>query len=84
MNWSWLSKLSPVPVVDWLGRTFSADSTSSSSRVLQAVIVLNLVPIMWFVVSRANWTISDNARLVLITLIVSGAGSYMTGKLKEG
>lgn len=84
MTKSWLSKLSLTPVLNWIGRLMSTDPTTSSSRLLQTVIALNLVIILWLVVAQASWTITDNVRLIAISLIVSGAGSYMVGKTVEG
>lgn len=81
---SLLSKLSPMPILNWIGKLISTDLTTSSSRLLQTIIVLNLVIILWLVVAHANWTITDNVRLIAISLIVSGAGSYMVGKTVEG
>jgi uncharacterized membrane-anchored protein len=81
---SLLSKLSPMPILNWIGRLISTDPTTSSSRLLQTIIVLNLVIILWLVVAHSAWVISDNVRLVAISLIVSGAGSYMFGKTAEG
>lgn len=80
---SLLSKLSPTPILNWIGKLISTDPTTSSSRLLQTIIVLNLVIILWLVVARSNWTITDNVRLIAISLIVSGAGSYMVGKTME-
>ena len=80
---SLLSKLSPMPILNWIGKLISTDPTTSSSRLLQTIIVLNLVIILWLVVARSNWTITDNVRLIAISLIVSGAGSYMVGKTME-
>lgn len=84
MNWSWLSKLSPAPVFDWLNRMHSNDPSASNSRVLQTLIVVNLVAILWLVVAHAGWVITDNTRLIAITMVVSGAGSYVASKAKEG
>jgi len=81
---SLLSKLSPMPILNWIGRLISTDPTTSSSRLLQTIIVLNLVIILWLVVAHSAWVISDNVRLVAISLIVSGAVSYMVGKTAEG
>ena len=81
---SLLSKLSPTPILNWIGKLISTDPTTSSSRLLQTIIVLNLVIILWLVVAHASWTITDNVRLIAISLIVSGAGSYMVGKTVEG
>lgn len=67
--------------LDWVGRNLSNDSSSSSSRVLQTLIVLNVVVIVWLVVAKANWTITDNVRLIVLTLITAGAGSYIANKL---
>lgn len=70
-------------VIGWLNRNLSSDPTSSNSRVLQTVIVVNIVPLMWLVVAHANWQVSDNARLVLLTLITAGAGSYVAAKVTQ-
>lgn len=72
-------------VTGWLARNLSNDRTASNSRVLQTVIVINLVVILWIVVAKSTpaWTLSDNVRLVMLTLITAGAGSYMVGKAAE-
>lgn len=84
MTKSWLSKLSLTPVLNYVGRLLSTDTSTSSSRLLQTVIVFNLVIILWLVVAHASWVVSDNVRLIAISLIVSGAGNYMVGKAMEG
>lgn len=66
-----------------LGKNLSADGSSSNSRALQSVIVVNLVAILWVVMAKGEWIISDNTRLVMICLIVSGAGAYVGGKKYE-
>ena len=68
----------------WLNKNLSADSTTSNSRTLQTLIVLNLIVMCWLVLVHANWTISDNLRLVLLCLITGGAGGYIANKLSGG
>jgi hypothetical protein len=75
---NWLKK----PFI-WLGKNLSTDGTSSNSRALQSIIVINLTAILWVVMAKAGYVISDNARLVMICLICSGAGSYSLGKFAE-
>lgn len=65
---------------NWLAKNLSSDSTSSNSRALQSIIVVNIVVMLWFVLVKAHWYIHDNTRLVLVCLIVSGAGGYIGGK----
>jgi uncharacterized membrane-anchored protein len=68
----------------WLNRNLSADPSTSNSRTLQTLIVINLVVMCWLVLATANWTISDNLRLVLICLITGGAGGYIANKISSG
>lgn len=68
----------------WLGKGLSGDSAVSNSRVLQTFIVINLITILWLVVGHAQWVLSDNTRLVMLTLITAGAGGYVANKLMEG
>ena len=65
---------------NWLARNLSSDGSSSNSRALQSIIVINLVAMLWIVLSHSKYVISDNARLVMVCLIVSGAGAYASGK----
>ena len=69
--------------LNWLSKNLSTDGSSSSSRALQSIIVINLTIILWVVMAKAGSVISDNARLVMICLICSGAGSYSLGKFAE-
>ena len=73
-------------LLEWVKKNLSNDPASSNSRVLQTVIVLNLVAILWIVMAKSNpaWTISDNTRLVMLTLITAGAGSYIANKATGG
>ena len=71
-------------LVRWIKSNLSPDNSVSNSRTLQSLIVVNLVIMLWIVLQRANWVISDNARLVLICLITGGAGGYIVGKLGGG
>lgn len=67
----------------WLAKNLSTDGTSSNSRALQSIIVLNVVAILWAVMAHSGYKIDDNARLVILTLITSGAGGYALGKFAE-
>lgn len=69
------------PLIKWINANLSADPATSNSRTLQTLIVINLIIMIWIVLVRANWVISDNVRLVLLTLITGGAGGYIAGKL---
>lgn len=73
-------------LLELVKRNLSNDPTASNSRVLQTVIVLNLITILWIVMAKSNpaWTISDNTRLVMLTLITAGAGSYIANKATGG
>jgi hypothetical protein len=70
-------------MIDWLKHLISADNVASASRLLQALIVVALLPLLWVVVWKSEWKIADNPRLVLLCLIGSGAGGYITSKIKE-
>ena len=67
----------------WLLKATSSDPTASSSRALQVFIVLNVTTMLWIVLGKANWVIAPTTQVVLVTLIVSGAGAYAAGKLGE-
>lgn len=67
----------------WLLKAMSSDPTASSSRALQVFIVLNVTSMSWVVLAKANWVIAPTTQVVLVTLIVSGAGAYAAGKLGE-
>lgn len=66
----------------WIDRNLSADPSTSNSRTLQTLIVLNLLVMLWLVLAKAGWTISDNTRLVMLCLITGGAGGYIANKLR--
>lgn len=65
----------------WIDRNLSTDPSTSNSRTLQTLIVINITIMLWIVLARAGWVISDNTRLILICLITGGAGGYIAGKL---
>lgn len=73
-------------LLEWVKKNLSNEPAASNSRVLQTVIVLNLTAILWIVMAKSNpaWTISDNTRLVMLTLITAGAGSYIANKATGG
>jgi len=64
-----------------LSATFSADPSSSSSRLNQTLIVINMVAMLWY--SLIKWGISDLWKAVAIALIVNGLVTYGASKLKE-
>lgn len=68
----------------WATKNLSNDTASSNSRVLQTAIVINVLVILWVVLAKANWIISDNARLITLTLITAGAGNYIANKIAGG
>lgn len=67
----------------WLSKNLSSSGTSSNSRALQSIIVLNLVVMLWIVLAHGAYKIDDNTRLVMLTLITSGAGGYALGKFAD-
>lgn len=67
----------------WLSKNLSSGKESSNSRALQSIIVLNLVAMLWIVLAHGAYKIDDNTRLVMLTLITSGAGGYALGKFAE-
>lgn len=66
---------------NWLNGLFSSSDATSNSRVLQTLIVTNIIVMLWLVLKHASWVISDNARLVMLGLIGGGAGAYITNKV---
>lgn len=72
-----------MPLLNWIKKNLSNDPLTSNSRLLQSVIVVNLTIILWLVVAFSNWVITDNVRLVMLCLITSGAGAYITSKIGE-
>lgn len=71
----------PKGLINWIKTMFSSSRSASNSRLLQTLIVLNLLIMLWIVLWFATWKIDDNTRLVLICLVVSGAGSYISNKV---
>ena len=69
--------------MQWVGTSLSNDPSVSNARMLQTFIVLNVVIIIWMVCWKSNWTMSDNVRLVLLTLITGGAGAYAVSKIGD-
>lgn len=67
----------------WLSKNLSSSPDSSNSRALQSIIVLNLVGMLWIVLAHGAYKIDDNTRVVMLTLITSGAGGYALGKWAE-
>jgi len=80
--WEWI-KARFNTAIKWIGGNLSSDPTNSNSRLLQTVIVLGLLPMVWIIVGKADWKLEDNPRIVIVTLIVSGAGAYAAGKAAE-
>jgi hypothetical protein len=74
-------KLPGSGLLAWVKANLSNGSSVSNSRTLQTLIVVNILVMLWLVLNRAGWSISDNARLVLLCLITGGAGSYIVGKI---
>jgi hypothetical protein len=72
----------PMGLINWIKTMLSSSRSASNSRLLQTLIVGNLLIMLWIVLWFATWRIEDNVRLVLICLIVSGAGVGVAGKLK--
>ena len=84
MSW-WYRLTAPVKKlsegVEWIKSNLSSSGSASNSRTLQTLIVFNLLIMMWIVLAKAAWVISDNSRLILLCLITGGAGAYVAGKL---
>lgn len=70
-------------MMDWLRKLLSQNGEASSSRTLQAFIAVNVTAILWMVIYHSHWLVTDNVRLVMLTLIGAGATGYGIGKLKE-
>jgi hypothetical protein len=71
-------------MISWLKALLSADKATSSSRLVQILVVVAMTALIWVVVWKSAWIISDNARLIALCLIGGGAGGYIASKVKEG
>lgn len=70
-------------LASWLKKLFSADPEASSSRVIQFLVSAGVLALMWLAIIR-SWAISDNARVILVTLVMGAFGAYAFSKAKEG